>query len=120
MIHLYKDSTHTIYSMHRKETEDEEATLYEDAYTSFTLSNIKVENGFLCYRQDGYDYKELEVLFDDIEGKYYEDESLDSIMEYLKFWRACIRRAKRYWSMDADKLDAIQSGEQEDEEEEDA
>lgn len=102
----------------RKETGDEEATLYEDAYTSFTLSNIKVENGQLCYHQDGQDYREKEVLFDEEEGEYYEEEGLDSIMEYVKFWSACLRRAKRYWSMDVDKLDAIQSGEQEDDEEE--
>ena len=29
--------------------------------------------------------------------------------------RACIRRAKRYWSMDVDKLDAIQNGDIDDE-----
>lgn len=101
----------------RIETGNEpEATLYEDAYTSFTLSKIRVEDGQLCYKQDGTDYKENVVYFDEDEGKYYEDEGMESIMGYVKFWRACLRRAKRYWSMDVDKLDAIQSGEREDDE----
>lgn len=104
----------------RIETGNEpEATLYEDAFTSFTLSEIKVENGQLCYKQDGTHYNENVVNFDEDEGRYYEDEGIDSIMEYVKFWRKCLRCAKRYWSMDVDKLDAIQSGEQEDEEEDD-
>jgi hypothetical protein len=103
----------------RIETGNEaEATLYEDAYTSFTLSEIKVENGQLCYKYDGTHYRENVVNFDEDEGKYYEDEGMESIMEYVKFWRSCLRRAKRYWSMDVEKLDAIQSGEQEDDEEE--
>jgi hypothetical protein len=38
------------------------------------------------------------------------------VTEWVSFWRACLRRAKRYWAMDTDKLDAIQDGEQEDEE----
>jgi len=103
----------------RKETGEDEATLFEDACTSFTLSNPRVMNGCLCYHQDGVDYSENMVRFDEETGEYWEEDMMDSIMDYLKFWRACIRRAKRYWSMDVDKLDAIQSGEQEDDEEED-
>lgn len=34
--------------------------------------------------------------------------------EWLRFWRNCLKRAKRYWSMDAIELDRIQDGEQED------
>lgn len=45
------------------------------------------------------------------DGSLSEREGIDSIPEYIKFWRACLRRAKRYWSMDGDKLDAIQNGE---------
>lgn len=102
----------------RKETGEEEATLFEDAYTSFTLSDIRVENGCLCYHQDGEDYKENMVEYDDEIKDYWESEGLDSIMDYIQFWRACLRRAKRYWSMPVERLDAIQSGEQEDDEEE--
>ena len=101
----------------RKETGEDEATLFEDAYTSFTLSNPRVENGCLLYHQDGVDFSENMVRFDEETGEYWEDDMMDSIMVYLKFWRACIRRAKRYWSMDVDKLDAIQNGDIEDDEE---
>lgn len=101
----------------RKETEDDEATLYENAYTPFTLSNPRVENGCLCYTQDGVEYKENMIRYDEDTNDYWEEDSLDSIMEYIKFWRACLRRAKRYWSMDVVKLDAIQSGEVDDDEE---
>ena len=102
----------------RKETGEEEATLFEDAYTSFTLSDIRVDNGCLCYHQDGESYKENMVEYDEEIKDYWESEGLDSIMDYIQFWRACLRRAKRYWSMPVEKLDAIQSGEQEDDEEE--
>ena len=94
-------------------------TLYEDPYTSFTLSDVTVsEDGLLYYQYDGK--TEFVIVRKDEEtGKYYEDEGMDSIKEYIKFWRACLRRAKRYWEMDTDKLDAIQNGDIEDEEEED-
>ena len=59
------------------------------------------------------------VYYDEEEKTYFETEGMDSIMDYLKFWRACLRRAKRYWSMDPDVLDAIQDGEREDTENED-
>lgn len=104
----------------RKETGEEAATLYEDAFTSFTLSDILLSNdGEMFYTYDGKQEFEVMVRYDEESGDYYEDEGIDGIMEYIKFWRSCLRRAKRYWSMDTDKLDAIQSGEQEDEEEED-
>ena len=41
----------------------------------------------------------------------------DEAKEYLSFWRANLRRAKRYWSMDTGTLDKIQEGEIEDKEE---
>lgn len=102
----------------RKETGDDAATLYEDAYTSFSLSNPRVENGYLCYTQDGTEYKENMLRYDEEINDYWEEDGLDSIMDYLHFWRACLRRAKRYWSMDTEKLDAIQDGEIEDREDE--
>ena len=101
-----------------KETGEEKATLYEDAFTSFTLSDIRVEDGKLCYSQDGEEYKENMLLYDEETKEYWECETLDSIMDFINFWRACLRRAKRYWSMDPDKLDRIQDGDVEDDEEE--
>ena len=38
----------------------------------------------------------------------------DDAREWLKFWRANLRRAKRYWEMDTETLDKIQDGELED------
>ena len=101
-----------------KETGEEEATLYEDANTSFTLSDLKLCDGNLYYRYDGKIEKENVVCYDDEEKTYYEKEGMDSIMDCLKFWRLCLRRAKRYWSMDSDRLDAIQNGDIEDSEDE--
>lgn len=101
----------------RKETEAEAAELYEDAFTSFTLANVRVEDGRLIYDYDGQVESEKVVLYDEEENEYYEDE-IDGITEYIKFWRACLRRAKRYWSMDVEKLDKIQNGDIDDEEDE--
>ena len=47
-----------------------------------------------------------------VEKMYDEDDA----REWLSFWRANLRRAKRYWSMDSERLDAIQDGEIEDDE----
>ena len=41
----------------------------------------------------------------------------DDAKEWLSFWRANLRRAKRYWAMDTEALDKIQDGEIEDTEE---
>lgn len=99
----------------REYTSDAAAVLYEDAYTSFTLANVRVENGCLQYEYDGKLEQEAIVLQDEDTKEYYEEE-YDGISEWIKFWRACLRRAKRYWEMDTDTLDAIQSGEKEDNE----
>lgn len=97
-------------------TDEPEAELYEDAYTSFTLSNLRCENGCLLYNYDGKEEREEIVQYDDEDGEYYEVQGIDGIAEGIKFWRSCLRRAKRYWAMDTDTLDAIQNGEKEDEE----
>lgn len=99
----------------REYTGDAAAVLYEDAYTSFTLANVRVENGCLLYEYDGRLEKETIVLQYEDTKEYYEEE-YDGISDWIKFWRACLRRAKRYWEMDTDTLDAIQSGEKEDDE----
>lgn len=102
----------------RQQTGDKIAELYEDAYTSFKLGDIKVENGILSYQYDGGRDFDRIVLQDPDTKEYYEDESLDSLPEIIKFWRKCLRRAKRYWSMDPDRLDKIQDGEIEDQDDE--
>jgi hypothetical protein len=90
----------------RKETEGDESTLYEDAFTTRKVKDFKLcKNGKLTWVEDGV--KESEQMFDDDEAK-----------EYLSFWRANLRRAKRYWSMNTETLDKIQDGEIEDKEEE--
>lgn len=100
-----------------KETGEDEATLYENANTSFTLSNLRVEHGYLKYRYDGCEEKERIVIEGPREGVYVETE-YDGIMDYVKFWRKCLNRAKKFWAMDPEHLDAIQNGEAEFHEEE--
>lgn len=85
----------------RKETGDDLAILYEDAYTSRNVKDFQLSStGVLTWVEDGR--KEREQMFDD-----------DEANDYLKFWKSCLRRAKRYWSMDVEKLDAIQDPENE-------
>ena len=95
-----------------KETGDGVApTLYEDAYTSYRVSNISLTaNGkTLAYLYDfcdgrGFIYQSEPIVF-------YEDAA-----DFINFWKAGLRRAKRYWSMDAETLDRIQDPENESEE----
>lgn len=102
-----------------KETGENPVTLYEDAFTSFTLADVAIsQDGQLFYTYDGKIEFEVIVRKDEETGEYYEDESMDGIMEYVKFWRKCLKRAKKYWSMPVEQLDAIQDGEAEDEEDE--
>lgn len=101
--------------LERYKTEcDPDGTLYENPLTSFTLDNIHVENGWLKFDYDGQPDSVRVVLQDDLDGEYYE-ESLDGIMDYVRFWRKCLKRAQKYWSMDVDELDALQNGEIDDE-----
>lgn len=97
----------------RKETGDDAATLYEDPFTSFTLANPRVEDGYLCYLYDGKEERDMIVRQDEETGEYWEDELLDGIMDTVKFWRKCLKRAKKFWEMDPDHIDAIQNGEAE-------
>lgn len=83
--------------------------VYEDANTSRFVSNFKLyKNGKLTWDEEDYDGNirhESEQLMDDDEAR-----------DYLSFWRANLRRAKRYWEMDIETLDKIQDGEIEDKE----
>jgi hypothetical protein len=101
-----------------KDLLDPEGRLYEDPFTSFTLDNIVLVNGELHYDYDGKRECDIIVRLDEETGKYYEDELFDGLMETVKFWRKCLKRAQKYWNMDPDKLDAIQNGEAEHHEEE--
>jgi hypothetical protein len=60
-------------------------------------------NGELSRTEDGK--QNVEQMYDEGDAR-----------EWLSFWRANLRRAKRYWSMDSERLDAIQDGLIEDEE----
>lgn len=101
-----------------KETCDPDGWLYEDANTSFTLNNIRLEDGYLKYNYDGEPQKDIIVRWD---GHEYWEDDIDGIMDTVKFWRKCLHRAEKFWAMDPDHLDAIQNGEAEfhDDEEED-
>lgn len=97
-----------------KQTESDFAVLYEDANTSFSIANIRLNAAGT----------KLTYLYDFLDGTGFrrEDERVDfadDVAEAVTFWRACLRRAKRYWAMDTEKLDAIQDGEQEDDNDED-
>ena len=81
-----------------------EATLYEDAYTTRSVRDFTMTpSGQLSWIEDGG--LNVEKMFDEDDAK-----------EWLSFWRANLRRAKRYWSMDSEILDAIQDGVIEDDE----
>lgn len=103
-----------------KEQLDPDGRLYEDANISFTLDNIILVDGCLCFDYDGKPEKEEIVRKDEESGEYYEV-FFDGIMDYVRFWRRCLHRAEKFWAMDPDHLDAIQNGEAEfhDEDEED-
>lgn len=104
------------------ETGERPVTLYEDANISFTLSDVRIsQDGQMFYEYDGRTEFEVIVRYDDEEKCYYEDDGPEGIMEYIRFWRRCLKLAKKFWTMDPDHLDAIQNGEAEfhDEDEED-
>jgi hypothetical protein len=95
----------------RKDYGEELAWLYEDAYTTRRVKDFKMtKTGILTwYEQDFWNAdvrKNREVMLDEDDAK-----------EWLKFWRACFRRAKRYNEMPLEVLEAIQEGEIEDIEE---
>ena len=92
------------------ETGEQFPTLYEDANTTFEVRNLAFSfNGDLVWEdEEGRQYWEAYITEDE-DG----EERWDAMYEWesgLKYWRAGLRRAKRYWSMDTEKLDAIQDG----------
>lgn len=88
-------------------TAADEITLYEDANTTRNVRYFKMtEDGILTWTED--EQFNQETMFDE-----------DDAREWLKFWKANLRRARRYWMMDAVELDRLQDGEIEDINEED-
>ena len=91
-----------------EETGETFVTLYEDANTTRQVREFKLcKNGKLSWleMEGNTCTKQTEQMYDEDDGR-----------EWLAFWRANLRRAKRYWSMDSDTLDKIQDGEIEDKE----
>lgn len=86
-------------------------TLYEDAYTTRRVANFRLYlNGKLTW-----------VEFDEGRGlsraEEYRHTDPEDVADSLRFWRANLRRARRYWAMDVETLDKIQDGEMDDPEE---
>lgn len=96
------------------ETDQDRPILYEDANTSFTLWNVRLEDGCLRYEYDGREESDRMIAEDEDTHEMFEVESLDDIPHTIAFWRKCLNRAKKYWAMDTDRLDAIQNGDAED------
>lgn len=84
------------------------AELYEDANT------VREVGSFFLYKNGVLTWREAEHGV--IRSERYEHIDEDDLRDTLSFWRANLRRAKRYWAMDTEKLDKIQDGEIEDEE----
>jgi hypothetical protein len=88
--------------------QSKDSALAEDCTTFYTLditilkTKIKVATTYTGYG-----------------GKTYHDDITDEddAREYLAKWRADMRRARRYWSMDCDTIDKMQDGVIEDVEE---
>ena len=84
-------------------------TLYEDAYTTYRVTNISITaNG-----------KKLSYLYDFCDGRgfFHQSETIafyEDAADFINFWKAGLRRAKKYWSMDTEELDAIYDFKKED------
>lgn len=90
------------FALETEGDKDAEVTLCEDAFTTRHVRNFYMtQTGFLSWEEDG------ETIVEQMQDE-------DDAREWLKFWRANLRKAKRYWKMDTEKLDAIHDGEIED------
>ena len=90
------------------------AWLYEDAYTTRRVRDFKMhKNGVLTWVEEEMEMVKGQwtyVARKNREQMWFEDDA----KEWLKYWRACLRRAKKYDSMPTEVLDAIQDGERDD------
>ena len=101
-----------------EETGEQFPTLYEDANTMIQVKNLLFTYEGTLHWTDEDDHECWEAYITEDEDGV---ERWDAFYEWdsgLKYWKATLRRAKRYWQMDTEKLDAIQDGQIEDEEEE--
>ena len=86
-------------------------TLYEDANTTREVANFKLyKNGKLTWVEMEDTWKDGQRVHESRHEEYLHTDD-DDIKDTLNFWRANLRRAKRYWAMDAETLDKIQDGE---------
>ena len=89
-------------------------TLYEDANTTREVANFKLyKNGKLTWVEMEDVYADRQMICEPMKEEYHHTDD-DDIKDTLNFWRANLRRAKRYWAMDAETLDKIQDGQVED------
>lgn len=89
-------------------------TLYEDANTTRKVANFKLhKNGKLSWVEMEDVYADRQMICEAMKEEYLHTDD-DDIQDTLKFWKANLRRAKRYWAMDAETLDKIQDGQVED------
>lgn len=101
------DYTKTVAEVYGQESKDN--ALAEDCTTFYTVditilkTKIKVATTYTGYGEKTY--------HDDITDE-------DDAREYLAKWRADMRRARRYWSMDCETIDKMQDGVVEDVDEE--
>ena len=101
------------------ETGDVVATLYEDINTHFTLSFISVEIDEVVTEKDEYDGSEYSYNIYKLSYEYdgcKEENLVDyaDAMDYISFYKKCLKRAWKYWETDCDTLDAMAEGDMND------
>lgn len=84
-------------------------TLYEDAFTTYRVTNISLTSTG----------RKLTYLYDFCDGRgfIYQSEPItfwEDAADFINFWKAGLRRAKKYWSMSTEDLDAIYDFQKED------
>lgn len=90
----------------RKDYGDEFAFLYEDAFTTRQVRGFKMtKTGILTWEEQEYQFSKGYVASNEREVMMDEDDAKD----WLKFWRANLRRARKYME-NPERLDAIQDG----------
>ena len=84
-------------------------TLYEDPFTTREVKEFKMtpEGVLTWWEWETYSREQESQVTEQMLNE-------GDAREWLKFWRANLRRAKRYWQTDAETLDAIHDGRAED------
>ena len=106
-----------------QETGDSVATLYEDICTHFTLTPLKLElEGVVPFFDDetneDISFNSYVLTYEYDGSQELVNEPYEEIVEYIKFYDNCLKRAIRYWKTNPEVLDAMADGEMEDIEEE--